>query len=105
MSGMITIAATSSSTSSRGSGPSGVESGCISSPASATGAGSAARATVSVMAHHQPLVADGDDGAEDEQHHADRRAEADPHPPDAEIVEERDDGMGGVERTAAGQRH
>ena len=51
------------------------------------------------------LVAEGEGHADDEQHDADRRAEADAHPGDAEIIEVGDHRVGGLERAAAGQRH
>ena len=58
---------------------------------------------VSVIAHEDPSVAEGEGHADDEQHDADRRAEAETHPRDAEIIEVRDHRVRRLERTAASQ--
>src|ERR1700722_6088316 len=56
---------------------------------------------VSVIAHEEPLVAEGEGYADDKQHDADSRAEAETHAGDAEIIEVRDHRVGRLERTAA----
>src|SRR4051812_6850828 len=102
----MTSPATTKSTSSLGSPVSGVESGAA---ALALRLANAARihgrweTVISVIAHQQSLVAESDGCTEHEENDTDGRAEADPHPSDAEVIEERDDGVGRVQRPAAGQ--
>src|SRR5689334_13192731 len=95
----MTTPATSSRTSSRNSSANGSRKGWPDRAASVA-SGGLTGAAISVMAHEQAFVAEGDDDADDEDHHADRRSEADAHAGHAEDIQERDQRMGGVQRTA-----
>src|SRR4051794_12906585 len=71
----------------------------------AAAAGRRSETSVSVIAHEQPSVAEGEGHADYEQRHADGGAEADAHAGNAEIVEEGHHRVGCLEGAAAGQRH
>src|SRR5947209_790093 len=60
---------------------------------------------ISVIAHEQPSIAEGEGHADDEQDHADGGAEADAHAGDAEVIEERNHRVRRLEGAAAGQRY
>ncbi|QTK81182.1 sugar ABC transporter substrate-binding protein [Agrobacterium tumefaciens] len=60
---------------------------------------------VSVMAHENPFITEGERHADDEENDADRTAKPNLHAHDAVGVEEGDHGLCRVGRTTAGKRH
>src|SRR5262245_37485754 len=98
-SGMTMIPATKKRISRRVSPPIGVDSGVAMAEPRTEAAGR--EVATSVIFHEDPRIAEGDGDADDEQHDANRRAEANAHTGDAEEIEERHHRVGRVQRPAA----